>query len=55
MQRGIKIKARNIGTDGINMVVELRTKKEKDLLSECEKIEGITKVSLLSQDGEIRF
>ena len=30
--KGYQIKARNIGTDGINMVVELRTKKEKDLL-----------------------
>lgn len=53
--KGYKIKARNIGTDGINMVVELRTKKEKDLLSECEKIEGITNVSLLSHDGENRY
>lgn len=53
--KGYRIKARNIGTDGINMVVELRTKKEKDLLSECEKIEGITNVSLLSHDGENRY
>ena len=53
--KGYQIKARNIGTDGINMVVELRTKKEKDLLSECEKIEGITNVSLLSHDGENRY
>ena len=53
--KGYQIKARNIGTDGINMVVELRTKKEKDLLSECEKIEVITNVSLLSHDGENRY
>ena len=53
--KGYQINARNIGTDGINMVVELRTKKEKDLLSECEKIEGITNVSLLSHDGENRY
>lgn len=53
--KGYQIKAINIGTDGINMVVELRTKKEKDLLSECEKIEGITNVSLLSHDGENRY
>ena len=53
--KGYQIKARNIGTDGINMVVELRTKKEKDLLSECEKIEGITNGSLLSHDGENRY
>ena len=53
--KGYQIKARNIGTDGIKMVVELRTKKEKDLLSECEKIEGITNVSLLSHDGENRY
>ena len=53
--KGYQIKARNIGTDGINMVVELRTKKEKDLLIECEKIEGITNVSLLSHDGENRY
>ena len=53
--KGYQIKARNIGTDGINMVIELRTKKEIDLLSECEKIEGITNVSLLSHDGENRY
>ena len=53
--KGYQIKARNIGTEVINMVVELRTKKEKDLLSECEKIEGITNVSLLSHDGENRY
>lgn len=52
---GVRIKSRNLTMSGINLVIELRTHKEQNLLEECEKLEGIKAVSLLSHDGELRY
>ena len=53
--KGSKVKSRNITMNGTNLVIELRTKKEQQLLDKCSELSGITAVSLLSHDGEVRL
>lgn len=53
--KGSKIKSRNITMNGTNLVIELKTKKEQQLVDKCSELSGITAVSLLSHDGEVRL
>lgn len=47
------IKSRNLTKNGMDMVVELRVRKdEADMLREIHKLSGVDSVSLLSHDGE---
>ncbi len=51
--RYFHIKSRNLTKDGMDMVVELRVKKdEADMVREINKLSGVDSVSLLSHDGE---
>ena len=50
----VTVKSRNITKKGVNFVIELQTETEDALLQACEAIEGITAVSLLLHDGELR-
>lgn len=52
--KGVRVRSRNLTKDGASYVIELRTKKEQDLVEACCKIEGIVNVSLMSHDGELR-
>lgn len=47
------IKSRNLTKGGMDMVVELRVKRdEADMVREINKLSGVESVSLLSHDGE---
>lgn len=50
-----KVKSRNITKSQLNMIVELRTKKESELLDKIYNIEGVEYVSLLDHDGEVTY
>ncbi|RDY28876.1 DUF4956 domain-containing protein [Lachnotalea glycerini] len=50
-----KIKSRNISNNHLDMVIEVRTKKESMLANDISNIEKIETVSLLSHDGEVTF
>lgn len=51
--RYFHIKSRNLTKNGMDMVVELRVKKdEADMVREINKLSGVESVSLLSHDGE---
>ena len=50
-----KVKSRNITKNQLNMIVELRTKKESELLNKICNVEGVEYVSLLDHDGEVTF
>ena len=51
--RYFHIKSRNLTKDGMDMVVELRIKKnEADMVREIGKLSDVDSVSLLSHDGE---
>ena len=47
-----KIKSRAITKNGIDMVIELRTAKEAELVKTVSEIEGVNNVSLIAHDSE---
>lgn len=53
--RYYKIKSRNITGNGCNLVIEVRTSKEYDLVQKVQEMEGLESVSLISHDGEVTF
>ncbi len=48
------VKSRNLKTNGFDMIFETVTKNEKELIKQLSEIEGVSHVSLLSHEGEIR-
>ena len=53
--RYYRIKSRNISDGRCNLVLEVRTAGEYEMLQEMEKLEGISSISLVSHDGEVTF
>lgn len=49
------IKSRNISKDKVDLIVEVRSKNELELVNKCSKLKNIVSVNLLSHDGEIRM
>ena len=50
----IKVRSRNLKKNGADYIIEVHTKKEKELLDELDKMETISQLSLLSHEGEVR-
>ena len=50
-----RIKSRNLKKTGTDMIVEVDTKQEKELLEALKKLAGIEQLSLLQHEGEVRF
>lgn len=50
-----KVKARNLTVDHLDMPIEVRVKKEGELVSELMHLKHITSASLVSHDGEVTF
>lgn len=50
-----KVKSRNINKNQLNMIIELRTKTESELLEKICTMEGVEYASLLDHDGEVTF
>ena len=48
-----KVKSRNITSETLDLIIEVRCKKEADLVLAVSKIEGVSMASLLSHDGEV--
>lgn len=53
--KNYKVKSRNLKKTGLDMVLEIRTDKEKELLNAVAKLDGVVNVSLLSHEGEVRY
>lgn len=53
--RYYKVKSRNMTKSQLNMIIELRTKKESELLNRICGIEGVEYASLLDHDGEVTY
>ena len=53
--RSVRVKSRNMTAQGVDLILELRTGKEAQLVSACAALPGVESVSLLSHDGEARF
>lgn len=52
--KGFKIKSRNMTSRGMDLIIELRTNQEKEMLKSIQGM-GVEKISLISHDGETRF
>lgn len=50
-----KVKARNLSQDHLDMAIEVRVKKEGELVKELMHMENIASASLISHDGEVTF
>ena len=50
-----KVKSRNIAENRLNMVIELKTHEESELLSKVNEIKGVDYVSLIDHEGEVTF
>lgn len=48
-----RISSRNISQDSERMVIELRTRKEKELIREVSRLENEIKVSLVTYEGNV--
>lgn len=53
--KSYKVKSRNLSKGRLDMVVELRVKKEGALVSEVAALEGMIGASLIAHDGEVTF
>lgn len=49
-----KLKSKNITQSGMDLILEVRGKNEKELMDRLSGMKGITTVSLLAHDGEVK-
>ena len=50
-----RVKSRNISGGREDMIIEVRVKAEKDLLTAVSAVEGVEYTSLIAHDGEVTF
>lgn len=48
-----KIKSRNLTKDGVDLIIDLKTKQELELLTKIKAIAAVTGASLMAHDGEV--
>lgn len=53
--RYCKVKSRNLAGDRLNMIVELRTRQESELVRAVNGLQHVSSVSLLAHDGEATY
>lgn len=51
--RVCQVKSRNLSEGGMNLIVECKPVKERELIIKVKEIEGIFGVSLMAHDGEV--
>lgn len=49
-----KMKSKNITKNGMDLILEVKTKNDKELMNRISDLDGIKTVSLLFHDGEIK-
>lgn len=53
--KSAKVKSRNIKKSGFDIIMEVSTKQEKELMQAIDKLDGMIGISLLTHEGEVRF
>ena len=53
--RYYKVKSRNITSIGIDMIIELKSKDEAELIKNISELEKVESVTLMEHDGEITY
>ena len=49
-----KMKSKNITREGMDLILEVKTKNEKELVERVSQLERVSGVSLLAYDGEVK-
>lgn len=49
-----KMKSKNITGEGMDLILEIRTKNDRELVRRISQMEGVSGVSLLAYDGEVK-
>lgn len=49
------VKSRNMTQTSLDLIIELRTERGRELVQQVMALNGVTSVSLLSHDGEVTF
>lgn len=49
-----KVKSKNVTASGFDMVMEIKTDKDSELIMALKKLKGVQSISLLEHDGELR-
>lgn len=49
-----KMQSKNLTQSGMDLILEVRTKNDKELVNRVSELKGITCVSLLAHDGEVK-
>ena len=52
--KNYRVKSRNLHLGGIDLIFEVRAQNEAELVKACGTLSGVTSVSLLAHDGELR-
>lgn len=55
LSKSYSVKSRNLKVNGFDIIVEVSTDQEQELISRLGAMEGVHHVSLLSNEGEVRF
>ena len=50
-----KVKSRNVNTTGMDMLIEVKTRREGQLIQQVSALEHIQNVTLMTHDGEITY
>ena len=53
--KAVKIRSRNVSDKGTEWILELRLRKENELVQQVAALQSIRSVHLMSHDGEVRF
>ena len=53
--KAVKIRSRNITKNGAEWILELRVRKENDLVQKVAGLENVRSVHMMTHDGEVRF
>ena len=49
-----RLKSKNITAEGMDLILEIRNKNEKELVNKLSGMKGITSVSILAHEGEVK-
>ena len=52
--KGYKTKSKNLTGGGMDLIIEIRTRQEKELVNRISELDGITAVSILAQESDVR-
>lgn len=53
--KAVKIRSRNVSAKGAEWILELRIRKENDLVQQVAALENVRSVHMMTHDGEVRF